>query len=257
MRKNLLAILLLIICASVGVSQSAEKASGEKQVAQSSTAPQKGLSFSFGKIIINIPAPDGFAEAASEVENVRRTFEATESPLLDFLASHVPTENFARLKKGELVEVTFYTKVSTLKSYREVNLSAREFSDIVAYLEANNTNLFDVDGPAMKAAMKDSSKGLSELLETNAKLDLSQPVYLGVIQKTENSYGTLMMTKLKLQVGDAQKEALMLFSSSLIRVKQRMIYLYVYHRFDSEADIAATRNLTKQWMNKILSANPD
>lgn len=249
--------MLLIICASVGVSQSTKKVESEKQLAQSSTAPQKGLSYSFGKITINIPAPDGFAEAASEVEHVRRTFEATESPLLDFLASHVPTESFARLKNGEPIEVNFYTKVSVQKRSREVNISAKEFSELVTYIEANNTNLFDVESPAMKSALKDTSKGLSELLETNAKLDLSQPVYLGVIQKTENSYGTLMMMKLNLQVGESQKEGLMIFSANLIRVKQRMIFLYVYHRFDAEADIATTRNLTKQWMNKVLNANPD
>jgi hypothetical protein len=257
MRKNLLAFLLLLICASVGVSQSAEKVNGEKQLAQSSTVPQQSLVYSFGKITINIPAPDGFAEAAAEVEHVRRTFEMTESPNLDFLASHVPLADYARLKKGELIQLNFYTKVSTLKRYREVNVSAKEFSDIVNYLHANQPSLFDIDGPAMKSALKDTNKGLSELLETDAKLDLSQPVNLGVTQKTENSYGTLMMAKYKFQVGNEQKEMLIIFSANLVRVKQRMIYLYVYHRFDTEADIAATRNLTKQWMSKVLSANPE
>jgi hypothetical protein len=257
MRKISLAFLLLIICASVCLAQSAGKVGSEKQAAQSSTttAPQQNLNYNFGKSTVNIPAPDGFAEAASEVEHVKRTFEMTEAPALDFLASHVPVEEYARLKRGEFVVPTFYTKVSTLKNQREVNVSAEEFTAIANYLHANNSKLFDIDGPAMKSSLKNTNKGLSELLETEAKLDLSQPVNLGLIQRTENSYGNLMMTKYKIQAGNEQKEALILFSVNLIRVKQRIIYLYVYRRFDAEADIDIIRNLTKQWINKILNAN--
>ena len=47
----------------------------------------------------------------------------------------------------------------------------------------------------------------------------------------------------------------LLLGLTYMRVKQRLIYVYTYKKYDSKADIETLENFTKQWTGRILAAN--
>jgi hypothetical protein len=239
MKSFLLSLLLLMSCAAAAAAQ----------------APA-GNSYRLGDRDVSIPPPGGFVEAASRSEAIRKLFEVTESPALDLLAVHIPSDVMEQVARGEHRDFEFYTKVSVSKGFREKDFSREDLAGLVAILRANASKLFDFNRPEMQKQFKHQDKGLTDLLKTDSKLDLSQPVNLGEIDSTPDSYGMLMLMKVKFQSGSYQKEGLLVGGASAVRVKNRLVWIYTYRKFDSEKDADVLRAFTKQWLAEILRANP-
>ena len=154
-------------------------------------------------------------------------------------------------------DLGFYTKVSVSKNLRAVDSSQQHFSRLVETLRANSSKFLDFNRPEMRAQLKHQNKGLSELLKENAQMDLSQPVKLGEIESTPNSFGLLLLIKVKFGVGGGQqKETMMVAGSSAVRVRSRIVWVYTYRVFNSDKDADELRDFTRRWLGEILRANP-
>ena len=224
---------------------------------QAQAPARKGINLSvqLGAKSITIPSPEGFDEAASQLELVKRFFAGTEDPSLDMLAVHLPVEDFERVKRGERFDLPFYTKISISKRSREADYSAAAFSALVSHIQASGSKVFDFDSPEMKAKAQATNKSLSELLEQETTMDITQPLNLGLIDQTPNSYGVMFVIKVKFQSGNLQKEKLMASSATFARINQRLIYIYTYKLVNSKEDIDILKQFTKQWVSQILKAN--
>lgn len=237
--------------------QTLKGATATRSQQQQPASAASSISIQLGTKSVTIPSPEGFGEAASQLESVKRVFSGTEDPDLDMLAVHLPIETIQRLKSGEHFDLPFYTKISIPKRLRAVDYPLQDFSALVTQMEAAGMRVFDFDSPEMKAKAQTRNKSLSEMLEQETTMDLSQPVNLGVIEKTPNSYGMLLLVKVKFQSGSAQKEKLLVSGVTFMRLKQRLLYVYTYRLVNSKEDIDILRNFTKQWLSQILKANAD
>jgi hypothetical protein len=215
-----------------------------------------GNSFRLGDREVSIPPPGGFVEAASRSEAVRKFFTATESPALDLLAVHLPSDVMEQVARGEPRNFEFYTKVSVSKAFREKDSSREDLASIVSALRANASKLLDFNRPEMRKQFRHQDKGLTDLLKKDTKLDLSQPINLGEIDSAPDSYGMLLLMKVKFQSGSYQNEVLLVGGVSMVRVRSRLVWIYTYRKFDSEKDADVLRAFTKQWLAEILRANP-
>jgi hypothetical protein len=55
--------------------------------------------------------------------------------------------------------------------------------------------------------------------------------------------------------GDGEVTVPLVAGLSYVRVKQRLIYVYTYRRYNSATDVEVLRDFTRQWLGKILAAN--
>jgi hypothetical protein len=241
--KSILLLLIFAASVCVGSAQTAKQTSDH--------------SYRMGDREVSIPPPDGFVEATTRSEALKKVFEATESPALDLLAIHVPTEVMDMIARGEHRDLGFYTKVSVSKSLRVADSSAADFSDLVSYFRANSAKMLDFKRPEMQSQLDQQNKSLTELLKQNPKLDLSQPANLGEIESTPNSYGFLLLLKMKFQIDGEEKEKLVVSGVSLVRVRNRIVWIYTYRTFNSESDAAILRAFTKRWLADIVRANAE
>ena len=215
-----------------------------------------GDSYRMGSREVSIPPPAGFVEATSRSEAIKRLFEATEAPALDLVAVHVPSDVMERVGRGEPREFDLYTKVSVPKGLRGKDFSRADLASLVRYLRSNAGKVFDLKGPLMQKQMKHQNKGLTDLLKEDTRLDLSQPVNLGEFESTPDSYGTLLLMKVNFKSGSYQKEGLLAAGASALRVRNRLVWIYTYRKFDSEKDADELRAFTKRWLAEIRRANP-
>ena len=241
MRRLLQSSLLLFALAAVAAAQ---------------TPAPAGNLYRMGDRTVSIPPPEGFVEATSRSETVKKFFEATEAASLDLLAVHLSAGDMEKIARGEFSDLGFYTKVSVSKALRAAATSQQNFSELVAYLRANNAKVFDLKSPEMQSQLRQQNKGLSDLMKEDSRLDLSQPVNLGEIESTANSYGTLLLMKVKFSRGDKQAERMMVAGASAVRVGDRLVWIYTYKNFESEKDADALRAFTRRWLADIIRANP-
>lgn len=211
--------------------------------------------FQLGEKVVVIPAPEGFEEAASQFESIKTRMTATEDPRNDMLAVHVPTGDCDKLRRGESGPLNFYTKVSILKVARTRNLSETEFAALRSELQQNGAALLDIKSPRLKASIEHAEKAVRELSENKIQIEVGQPENLGEFDNRPNVYSIMLLTNFTVQSGDHQQVVPLLGGISFIRVKQRLLYVYTYRRYESKADIEILRDFAKQWVTSILAAN--
>jgi hypothetical protein len=211
--------------------------------------------FQLGNQMTVIPAPDGFEEAASQFELIKDHFSRTEVPENDMLAVHLSRAECDKLRAGESATFNFYTKVSVRKGIRDQDYSAERFADLVALFRKTGSQVLDVNSPTMKGAVQQLDKGLSEINNKETKVALGQPVNLGEFDTRPNVYGVILMMNFTSKSGDREVTVPLVAGLSYVRVKQRLIYVYTYRRYNSATDVEVLRDFTRQWLGKILAAN--
>jgi hypothetical protein len=171
------------------------------------------------------------------------------------LAVHLPKADSEKLRKGEFGPFNFYTKISVRSAVRSVDYSAERFANLVSEFRKDGGKILDVNSPAMKATLEQLGKNLSELSKQETQVDMSQPVNLGEFDTRPNVYSVMLLINFKTQSSAGDVSTLIAGGLSYVRVKQRLIYVYTYRRYESKTDVEVLRDFTKQWISQILAAN--
>lgn len=239
---------LTALCLGLNVSGFAQTAHGGNSSSASNT-------YQIGNKQIVIPSPAGFVEAASQIPVIKERFTATESSGNDFLASHLPSEDVQRIKKGEFLDFTFYTKISVAKSLKNLNATETDFAQFIAAYKKNFPAFSDPNSGQMKSTLKSISESLSNLNGEETKFTLTQPVNVGSIEDSRNAHGTVLLMQAKTVTSGKEVVRTMLTGLSAVLVREKIIFIYTYKTYEKEQDIDELKQFTKQWLNRIIAAN--
>jgi hypothetical protein len=105
------------------------------------TAKTEVTVFQLGDQAIRIPTPEGFEEAASQFEAIKKLMGSTESPDNDMLAVHMLHADCERLRAGGFGPFNFYTKVSVLRVARDRDFSADDFAAVASSFRKRSSQL--------------------------------------------------------------------------------------------------------------------
>lgn len=265
---SFLATLMLALITAITSAQSSQttsKPSGTSAtpIVGSSASPQARpdasaagkMRFQLGAREIILPAPDGFEETASRIQSIQTAFGVTEDPNLELLAVHVPAEVFRKLQAGEAAPLSFYTKVSAPKRGKLTDFSEADMAAVGASFEATSAEIFDINKPTMQKILRDLKTRVADLTDDSLKLDISQPVNLGLLEKSPNIYSVMLLATITEQEGEEQKQTPVLCATSFVRLNHRLIYVYAYRKMTSDADVKALQDFSKTWTKKIVAAN--
>jgi hypothetical protein len=223
----------------------------------------KSTSVQLGDKTIVIPDPEGYEEGTSQFPRIKDLFQATEAPSNDMLLAHLPASECATLRGGGMVFLNRYTKVSVLKAAREIVISDADMTGTVAEFRRNGTKLLNADGPVVTEVMKNAGRGLSKLESKEIGLDVTETRHLGEFDVRPQVYSVLTLMMLKVDSEGKQEVRPVLMSLTFLKVRQRILYVNVYHKMSSTAALKtelkpAMTEVTKfatKWVNEILAAN--
>ena len=152
---------------------------------------------------------------------------------------------------SEDIDLQFYTKVSINQRVKNTDISPELFAAAVADLEKNFGTYMDPNGPLLKKTEGNASKGLTELFGTDTKTDIKGARNLGFFEKTDKVFsGTTLVT---LDVNGRNLTILGTFS--VVRVNQRLVFLFAYKMFPEAKDDEMLRDFTMKWSAKTVAAN--
>jgi hypothetical protein len=212
------------------------------------------LKLRLGAVTVELPTPAGFDEAASRFERVKTFFSATEDPNNEMLAVHLPLADVARLERNEQPEMNFYTKVSVSRRSKETSFDASQLADLISVFEKQGLKLLDTNNPELKEKMRRAEDAANDL-NKDSTLKMSAPEYLGEFDRTPNTFGVMIMARVSIESGGQTKQVLMLCAASFVMVRSRLIYVYAYRRYDSEADLTTLKDFARKWSAQIVAAN--
>jgi hypothetical protein len=222
------------------------------------TKPTSSLSSSvrLGEKVVVIPTPEGYEEATSQFKKIKDRFSATEAPENDMLLVHMLAADCELMRQGSNATFSQYTKVSVLRQARALTVTSAMMAAAVEELRAQAVKFPDPNNPTTVAMEKHLERALSNLNSKQTTIDFGKPEVLGEFNVAPNVFSLLMLLNVKLnQAGVEGKPTPMLMSVSYVRVKERIIFVYVYKHLESKADLEPLKAFTTNWTNAIVAAN--
>lgn len=225
---------------------------------------KRSSSVRLGNQVIVIPDPEGFEEGTTQFPHIKALYEAIEAPMNDMLLGHLPVSECTTLRNGGIIVFTRYTKVAVLKEARELAVSDAVMTSTVADFRKNGTKLLEPDGPLAVEVMKNAEKGLTKLQSREIGLDLNETQNLGEFDVRPNVYSVMFLMTLSFDSQGTKSIVPMVASMTFIKIRQRILYVNVYHKISSTAALKtefapAMKEVTqfaKKWADEILAANP-
>ncbi len=211
--------------------------------------------FQMGNKQIVIPAPSGFTEAASQIQVIKDRFTVTEAASNDLLAVHIPNGDYQLFKKGEFADLTFYTKVSVSKRLRNETASEANFVSFVEAFKKYFPAYSDPKGSVMKKTLTRISENLSSLNQEKTTVIIDKPHNLGEIVNERNSFGVIILSQVTTKIGDAEEVRTLLSGISVIRVREKIIFVYTYKDYKNEQDITDLKIFSSNWLKQLAAAN--
>lgn len=239
----------LFVGAFVFISQNANV------FAQTTDSTAATSAFQIGNKRVVVPPPANFVEATSQIPRVKEYFAATEAAGNELLAVHITSEDFELFKKGEYKDLDFYTKVSVSSQLKNSVTTQAGFADFVRVFKTNFPALSDPNGREMKTVLGKLSENLSKLGNEKTTFSLSQPLNLGTFIETPNAYGLILLAQVKFAANGKEDARSILGGMSAIRVRDKILFVYTYKRYEKEQDIADLKAFSKTWINQIALAN--
>lgn len=203
-------------------------------------------SFKAGGVNICIPAPDlDFVEISNEHRGLVELFVPQENRLLCAFAL-----------KDELPGLLDGDSDNTLTRYALVEVPRRaEYFDCESsdFIEVVN-GLQEAFGDC-KSAMQEGEDEFNRRMETldlsEMKVKIGQPKMLGSFFSKQNAYASGMLVGYNMGGETIKMGATVI----LMRVKERLVFIYLYAEYENDKTILWLRNVSEKWSNEIISAN--
>jgi hypothetical protein len=236
------AILLVVSAAALAQTQS--------------TISAGGVSAQLGDKVVALPAPEGYEEAASQGEAARTLFATMVPREGDLLAAYLRSSDSELLKKGELKRINSWAMIIVFRPARTHVSSKAEFARIVGYARQDLEAAMSPENRNIKQMLAQVDETLSKQLSKDVKLEFSKPKVLGEFDSRPNVYSTLALMNVTLRVNAEEVlQEPVLAAGTFLLIKERVVSVNTYRRYESKADAEALTQFTTKWINEILAAN--
>jgi hypothetical protein len=241
--------LSLVLCFTLP----ARAQSGSTTKPAGAPAAVKSANIKIGSINIVLPFPDGCIEMNKTLLATQTKLVNTTTPGNRLVAGFVPADPAKPPGENESAKLDRYMMVETSRALDDHALTVAEFNDVKAEI-AKGMN--DEAGQAQEQ-VNQKLKAAAGDPDIQNKVEIGKPVMLGTYLKADNAIGFLMMM-IKVHADDGQgnvADTTMACGTVMQRVKERLIYCYVFAPFKDESSLEWVRKTSTQWQEQVTKAN--
>ncbi len=235
--------LLLAVFAATGSAQTttAPPATGPTSLAAPPT-------YKAGGTPIVIPSPT--TDLVEVGEEGRGVLEVAVPDSNRLIAGFLLAQDLSRLTKGSDTPVlTKYALVEVPRNGEYSDVSVSDFKEMIdgasQELGASMSSYFSSTEDEFNRRLKD--------LNVDATVSLGKPVQLGALFSKTDAFGFGLIT----QVTVGATSANMAMAAAIVRVKQRVIFAYLYAEYKNDDTVKWLRKACEDWADAILKANPE
>jgi hypothetical protein len=209
--------------------------------------PKQSESFKAGGVPISIPPPTTqFVEAGIDNRKLMEVFVAPNNRLL---CAFVLANDLPRLSKGgDDFVISKYAMAQVPRRGENMDCEASDFKKVT---DGAKATFGDVVTSSVKEAEEEFNRRMKSLNLDEAKVSIGQPTLLGCLFSKPDMYGFGMITAVSMG-GHTTKLG---GGAALIRVKKRLLFLYLYAEYKNEDTIKWLRKTTEEWSDAVLKSN--
>ena len=199
-------------------------------------AETQNIQIEVGGVKIDVQAPIGFHEISSLSPETRNLAETMTPPSNRLLAIFVSEDDLGRIMKGEVPKFGRYMLLQVFRELENTNISNGQFRQLVAQIKAQQNTL-------------------PKEYELSQKMKIGEHVPLGVFFEQSNAIGFASLVKYQAEAEGEKLDYVVAGGTSFIRVKQKVLYAYVYGTYENQDDLNWVRSKSREWVNSLLTFN--
>lgn len=230
-RKHPIAALLVAVCAGA-FAQTASTA--------------HPVSMKAGGVELVLPAPSpGFAEVGDRLRT--GVFELLAPSSNRLLSAYLPAQYLADARAGKIAPtMDTYAMVQVPRRAEYADCTPEAFDSVLKGLVGGGPKL---DTPEVKASLDEISLRLKAL--GGKPIELGRPEMLGTIFQKKDAAAMAMLLSMK----QGENAATMACGLAVFRVRQRLVFAYLYQKYGSPESVDWIRKNIEAWADAILAKN--
>ena len=192
-----------------------------------------------------VPAPDQYVEVGSE----NRVFPSEARNRL--LAWFVTPSDLKQFGSESTNLSKQYMQLQVSKGAENRDISASQFSELAG-------DVAKLQDASYASAVQDVNRIMKKLASESKDfpdLEIGQPKPLGSFLKTDTAVGFLMLMSISSNSKQGKEQIPMVCGTTLVRVKQKLLFAYVYCAADNKKATDWVKSTSKSWVEAILKAN--
>jgi len=201
--------------------------------------------FKAGGTRLSIPEPsDAMVEVGYDVREMMEVFVPASNRLL---SGYMSPNDIPKFTSGdENFVLNRYASIQVARRGEYQDCTDANFAELIEYVGGSFSD--DIDG-----IMKDSESELNQRMESLEldKVTIDKPVQLGTLFSKKDAYSMGMISK----YSNGTASWTLVISTTFVRVKKRLLFVYIFNTYNDEKDIETVTKLSEQWVDSILTAN--
>jgi hypothetical protein len=247
--RRLFAVGLLMLVTLLPVAATAQAADARAEAA--TTSPT-----SIGLTLIEVPIPDGFADASRALPALRQLGERLTPPGNRLLALLIPRADMALARTGQPPSMQRYMMVQTLRQTENQTLTESDFEGVRKLLREQYQGLLKSATPAVQGLLDNSAREIGRDAGVDGlQLKVGDMQGLEVFDERPWSISLLAATRYAVQVGEQTQEVPMAVGITTALVRGKVVYFYAYALFQASDDLDWVRSVTRAWLPLAAKAN--
>lgn len=209
---------------------------------------------SVGGTIIEISPPPGFVVVTPEMTILSEYQKNFVPATNERFASYIAEADVPQALKGGLPASGRRFSVQTVKSLINVSVSTSDFSHFKQSIKTQNAELFNKLQEALPGLLENANKGVSKQSDADLTMSIGQIVPLPPHEETDRTLAFSMFARAGAhdEVGN-EASTVVVTTTTVVYVKAKVLFLYSYAE---ESGLEWSREISKQWADSIVSANP-
>lgn len=208
-----------------------------------------------GGVTIEAPSLPGFNEISKISPEVVALAEAMIPPANRLLGVYLSDRDYEKLVNGESPEFDRYMFIQVHRELENKNVSRADFREISTQLKAQQDTILDDVKEDVGKLFDNASNQISKDYDVSLDMQLGDQKSLGVFLDQPNAVAFTSLVKYQGNLEGEPFDYVMAGSTMLVKVKRRLLYVYVYSQYDEQADVDWVESRTTELANLMLTAN--
>lgn len=195
-----------------------------------------------------VPGPGGFPEVGDRLRTT--VFEVLTPASNRLLTAYVPAETLAEFSSGKFGDgMRHYAMLEVPRQGEYVDCTPEAFTQVQESMEA-------AMGKFDSKTLGDATEELNIRLKSlgSKPLEVGRPEPLGGLFKKTGSSGSSGFAML-LAFKQGERTLTMVTCIGVLRVKQRVLFAYLYQRYESPQTVQGLGKELEQWTDALLAGN--
>jgi hypothetical protein len=208
-----------------------------------------------GGVTIEAPSLPGFNEITKVSPDVVALAQTMIPATNRLLGVYLSDWDYEKLVNGEAPDFDRYMFIQVHRELENKNISRSDFGEISTQLKAQQDTILDDVREDVGKIFDSASDQISKDYDVSLDMQLGDQKSLGVFLDQPNAVAFTSLVKYQGSLEGESFDYVMAGSTMLMKVKRRLLYVYVYSQYETQADVDWVESRTSELANLILTTN--